>query len=109
MKKREFIMNQLKTHGELNISLLGYYDFLIGMDWLEKHTIMLNWYDTNFTCLYNKGNTIIVKGIPRKVTIWEIYSLQMKMYVRKGCKFFAIYVMEDKYNYNQLKIEDIPI
>ena len=31
------------------------------------------------------------------------------MYVRKGCNYFAIYVMEDKENDNQLKIEDMPI
>ena len=62
-----------------------------------------------FTYLDDKGNTITVKGIPEKVTIQEISSLHMKMYVRKGCNYFAIYVMEDKENDNQLKIEDMPI
>ena len=33
----------------------------------------------------------------------------MNIYVRKGYKFFAVYVMDDKDKYNQLKIKDIPI
>ena len=33
----------------------------------------------------------------------------MKIYVQKGCKVFSFYVMDDKDNYNKLKIEDIPI
>ena len=44
----------------------------------------------------NNGNNIKVKGIPRKVTIREIYALQMKISVRKLCKVFAIYIMNDK-------------
>ena len=33
----------------------------------------------------------------------------MKISVRKGCKVFVVYVMDDKDNENKLKIEDIPI
>ena len=79
------------------------------MVWLETHRVMLNFYDKNFTCLDDKGNTIIVKGIPIKVYIREIFSLQMKRSIPKGCKVFSIYVMGDKKKDNQLKIENIPI
>ena len=63
------MMNKLNTHVDLNILSLGSYDLLIGMDWLEKHRVMLNFYDKTFTSLDDNGNTIIVKGILRKVTI----------------------------------------
>ena len=63
---------------------LGCYDLLIGMDWLEKHRVIPKCYDKKFSCLDDKGNTIVVKGIPRKVTIREIPALQMKRYVHKG-------------------------
>ena len=33
----------------------------------------------------------------------------MKRYVRKGCKVFVVYIMEDKGKNNQLNVEDIPI
>ena len=35
-------MNDLNTHVDLNILMLGYYDLLIVMEWLEKHKFMLN-------------------------------------------------------------------
>ena len=70
---------------DLNILPLGPYDFLIGMDRLEKYRVMLNCYDKNFTCMDNNGNAIKVKGIHIKVTIKEISTLQMKISIRKGC------------------------
>ena len=76
----------MKTHAYINILPLGSYDLLSQMDWLEKYRVMLDCYGKTFTCVDDKSNTIIVKGILRKVTIQDIYALQMKMYVRKGCK-----------------------
>ena len=48
------------------------------MDWIEDHKALLNYFDKTFTCIDNNGNNVKVKGIPRKVTIREIYALQMK-------------------------------
>ena len=103
------MMNDFITHAYLNIFPLGSYYLLIGMDWLEKHKVMLNYFDKTFTCINDAGNTIKVKGIPRKVTICEISSLQMKISVRKGCKLFVVYVMHYKDNENKLKLEYIPV
>ena len=75
VKNYEIMMNELNTHGNLNILPLGSYDLIVGMDWLEKHRVMLNCYDKFFTCLDDNGNIISVKAIPRKVTIREIYEL----------------------------------
>ena len=70
---------------------------------------MLNYFDKTFTCIDNNGNNIKVKGIPRKVTIWEISSFQMKISVRKGCKVFVVYIMNDKENDIKPKLEYITI
>ena len=43
-------MNGFKTHVDLNIPPLGSYDLLIGMDWLEKHRFILNFYDKTLSC-----------------------------------------------------------
>ena len=67
----------------VNILPLGSYDMLIGMDWIEEHKVLINYFDKTFTCIGNNGNNIKVKGIPRKVTIREISSLQMKRSIRK--------------------------
>ena len=70
---------------------------------------MLNCFDKRFTCTDDNGNNIKLKGIPRKVTIREISALQMKIPVRKGCKLFVFYIMNDNENDNKLKLEDITI
>ena len=82
-------MNGLKTHADLNILPLGSYDLLVGMDWLERHRVILYCYDKTFSCLDDQGNTIVVKGISKKVAVREILSLKMKRSICKGCKFFC--------------------
>ena len=38
------MMNWFETKVKLNVLPLGSYDVLIGMDWLEKHQVILNFY-----------------------------------------------------------------
>ena len=102
-------MNYFLTHVNVNIVPLGSYDLLIGMDWLEEHKFVLNCFDKTFTCTDNNRNIIKVRGIPRKVTIREIYALQMKRSIRKGCKLLVVYIMKGNDNDNKLKLENIPV
>ena len=62
-------MNQFETYVKLHVLSLGSYDVLIGMDWLEQHRVVLNCFDKNFTYLNNEGETVTVKGIPRKTIV----------------------------------------
>ena len=81
------------------------------MEWLEQHRVILNCYDKTFTCLNSDEKPVSVKGIPRKTTIRHISALQLKRAVRKGCKAFAITVIneENTNNGDKLKLEDILI
>ena len=90
-------MSQFKTQVKLNVLPLGSYDVLIGMDWVEKHRVVLKCFEKTFTCLDEKRETLIVKGIPRKVYVRQISALQMKNYVHKGSKVFVVYVMNDEH------------
>jgi hypothetical protein len=85
-------LNGLNTNVELNIILLGSYDCLIGMDWLDQH--VLDYYKKSFTCLDEEGNLMTIQGIPRAVTSREISSLQPKKSCRKGCQFFVMQMEE---------------
>jgi hypothetical protein len=49
-------MNGLSTKEYLNIIPWGSYDFLIGMDWLDKHHVVLDCYNKAFTYLDEEGN-----------------------------------------------------
>ena len=93
----------------VNILPFGSYDLLKGMDWLEEHKVVLNYFDKTFTCTDDNGNNIKVRGIPRKVTIREISALQLKRSVRKGCKSFVVYIINGNENDNKLKLEYIPV
>jgi hypothetical protein len=46
----QFIMNGLPTQETLNIIPLGYYDLLIGMDWLASHKTKLDYYNKTLKC-----------------------------------------------------------
>ena len=41
----------------LNVLPLGYYDVLIGMDWLEKHKVALNFFEKTFDCIDENGES----------------------------------------------------
>ena len=81
------------------------------MDWLDHHRVVLNCFDKTFTYINNDGKLINVKGIPRKTTVRQISALRLKSAVRKGCKYFAVIVIneENTNNRDKLKLEDISI
>ena len=105
------IYGKFGTVVKLNVFPLGSYDFPIGMDWLEQHRVILNYYDKTFTCLNSDEQPVNVKGIPRKTTVRQISALQLKRAVRKGCKAYAVTIIdeESKIKTNMLKVEDIPV
>ena len=65
-------MNGLNIKVDVNIIPLGSYDCLIGMDWLEKHHVVLDFYNKIITCLDEVGKQGKVRGIPRDIAIREI-------------------------------------
>ena len=104
-------MDKFETVVKLNVFPLGSYDLLIGMDWLEQHRVILNYYDKTFTCLNSDEKPVSVKGIPRKTTVRQISALQLKRAIRKGCKAYVVTITdeESKIKTDKLKVEDIPL
>ena len=100
-----------QTQVKLNVPLLGSYDVLIGMECLEKQQVILSCFEKTYTFLYDKGEIITVKGIPRKIVVRQISALQMKKAVHKGCKVFVVHVINDEHlnKEDKLKVDAIPI
>ena len=71
-------MNGLSTKVDLNILLLGSYNYLIGMDWLDQHHVVLDCHTKAFTCLDEEDNPRAIQGIARAVTLQEISKMQLK-------------------------------
>jgi hypothetical protein len=49
-------LNGVNTNADINIIPLGYYDILIGMDWLEKHHVVLDFIKIHLHVLMKKEN-----------------------------------------------------
>lgn len=62
-------MNRMDTRVDLNSLPLGSYDILIGMNWMERHKLVLNFLNKTFTCMEETGETRRAKGIPQGVSI----------------------------------------
>ena len=90
VKECEVNLNGFLTKVNLNIIPLGSYDVLIGMDWLERHHVMLDFLHKSILCTDILGNQMKVHGIPNKVSVRQISALHVKKCVRKGCKLFVV-------------------
>jgi hypothetical protein len=87
-------MNGLNTKDDVKIILLGSYDCIIGMDWLEKHHVVLDCYKKKIICLDEEGQQGKVQGIPRVVYVREISTMHLKKIFRKGCHIFVAHMEE---------------
>ena len=85
VEKCPLVMNGLVTRVDLNILLLGSYDVLIEMDWLEGHRVNLDCYNKTLECMDEEGNLVVVKGIPKVISVRQVLAIKLKKFCRKGC------------------------
>ena len=78
------------------------------MDWLEQHHVMLDFLHKSILCTDSQGNQVKVQGIPKKVFVRQISTLQAKKCVRKGCKLFVVSIWDVEPDREQC-IEYFPI
>jgi hypothetical protein len=81
-------MNGLNKKVEVNIIPLGSYGCLFSMDRLEKHHVVLDYYNKTITCLCEKGQQGKIQGIPRVVVVTEILAMQLKKSFKEGYQIF---------------------
>ena len=106
VEKCPLVMNGLNTCVDMNVLPLCSYDVLIGMDWLEDHKVKLDCYNKDFECLDEEGNSRIVKGIPKVISVRQISAIQLKKFCRKGFHLYAAHILEATENENP-RLEDI--
>lgn len=102
-------MSGLNTVADLNIIPLGSYHVLIGMEWLESHHFVLDCYGKTITCLTDGGQQVLVKGIPKPISLRQITTLQLKRCIRKGCQLYAAHVEDTATKDVSLDMSDFPI
>ena len=94
VEKYPLVMNGLNTCVDLNVLPLGSYDVLIRMDWLEAHRVKLDCYNKNLKCMDEEGNLVVVKGIPKVISVRQVSAMQLKKFCRKGFQLYVAHILE---------------
>jgi hypothetical protein len=68
-------MSGFPTQVILNILPLGYYDMLIGMDWLDSHKTKLDGYSKTLECENEEGSRVTLQGIQNPISVRQISAL----------------------------------
>ena len=42
-----------------------------------------------------EGNLVVVKGIPKVISVWQVSAMQLKKFCRKGCQLYAAHILEE--------------
>jgi hypothetical protein len=87
----EFVMRV-----NLYVMILGYYDVVIGMDWLESHEAILNCKMKRLSLVDDEGQICVIVGRNQGVSLRFVSSLQLRKSMRKGCNLFAIHALNEK-------------
>ena len=85
---------------------LGSYDMIIGMDWLEKYTVVLNCFDKTFTQVVEDQIIRKIESISKLVSLRKISAMQLKKCLRKSCNLYAAWAIDLLLNKDQTQIKD---
>jgi hypothetical protein len=80
----------------LYVTILGSYDVVIGMDWLESHEAILNCKMKQLSLVDDEGKRRVIVGQNQGVSLRFISSLQLWKSRHKGCKLYAILALNEK-------------
>jgi hypothetical protein len=80
----------------LYVTILGSYDVVIDMDWLEMHEAILNCKMKSLSLVDDEGHRRVIVGWNQGVSLRFVSSLQLRKSMHKGCKLYAILALNEK-------------
>jgi hypothetical protein len=89
-------LGEFVTRVNLYVTILGSYDVVIGMDWLETHEAILNCKTKRLSLVDDEGHRRAIVGRNQGVSLRFVSSLQLQKSMRKGCKLYAILALNEK-------------
>jgi hypothetical protein len=81
---------------DIYVTILGYYDIVIGMDWLESHDAILNCKKKRLSLIDDLEETRVILRRNQGVSLRFNSSLQLQKSMHKGCKLYAILALNEK-------------
>jgi hypothetical protein len=89
-------LGEFVTRANLYVMILGSYDVVISMDWLESHEAILNCKMKWLSLVDDEGQRCVIVGRNQGVSLRFISSLQLWKSMCKGCKIYVILVLNEK-------------
>jgi hypothetical protein len=89
-------LGEFVTRANLYVMILGSYDVMIGMDWLEAHEAILNCKTKRLSLVDDEGPRHVIVGWNQGVSLRFISSLQLRKSMHKWCKIYAILALNEK-------------
>jgi hypothetical protein len=89
-------LGEFFTRVNLYVMILGSYEVVIGMDWLESHEAILNCKTKRLSLVDDEGQRRVIVGRNQGVSLRFVSSLQLQKSMRKGCKLYAILALNEK-------------
>ena len=80
----------------LYVTILGFCDVMIGMDWLESHEAILNCKTKQLSLVDDEGQRRVIVGRNKGVSLRFISSLKLWKSMHKGCKLYTIFALNKK-------------
>ena len=77
-------MGEFVTRANLYVRIVGSYDVVIDMDWLETHEAILNCKTKWLSLVDDEGQRHVIVGWNQGVYLRFIFSLQLHKSMRKG-------------------------
>ena len=71
----ELSLDDQNTKLNMNILPLGSYDIIIGMDWLEKHKVILNCYEKSLTYRDENNTVRTIQWVRKLVLVRQISTM----------------------------------
>jgi hypothetical protein len=89
-------LGEFVTRVNLYVTILGSYDVVIGMDWLESHEEILNCKMKWLSLVDDEGQRRVIVGWNQGVSLRFVSSLQLRKSMHKGCNIYVILALNEK-------------
>jgi hypothetical protein len=83
-------LGEFVTRANLYVTILGSYDVVIGMDWLESHDVIHNCKTKKLSFVDDEGQRRVIVVWNQGVSLGFIHSLQLQKSMHKGCNIYVI-------------------